>query len=146
MNVEHVHVRTATEDDIGAIAALWSRLSLGGGDEVNRAEIAERLRHDDNTFVVAEVTDAAATQLVGTVMGCYDGHRGWIKRVAVDPEKQHAGIAQQMMGEVETRFRARGVTHLRLSAFADNGRALDFWDAQGWQHLSEIRYFTKSLG
>ena len=134
--------RSAAAGDTDRIVELWDANGLSAGGAVDATEIAERLRYDDGFFVVAEVDG----WVVACAMGCYDGHRGWMKRVAVDPERQGAGIGQGIVGEVERRFLTAGITQLRLSAWSANERGCAFWERGGWEELPEIRYFTKELG
>lgn|GEM_PF-88278 len=137
--------RTATADDVEAIVELWHLTGLGSepsddGVRHDRAEIETRLRRDQDLFVVAERAHA----LVASVMGCYDGHRGWVKRFAVHPDEQRNGVGRQLNAELERRFLVAGVTELRLSAWRSNERALDFWPSMGFGEV-DVAYFTKSL-
>ncbi|MCB0240899.1 MAG: GNAT family N-acetyltransferase, partial [Anaerolineae bacterium] len=46
--------------------------------------------------------------IVATVMGGYEGHRGWINYLAVDPVMQRRGLGHQMMEAIEPLLLARG--------------------------------------
>ncbi len=134
-------VRSASVDDVEEILAVWSAAGLGGGAEVDRAEALERLREDDGFFVVGEMDGS----LVAVAMGCYDNHRGWLKRVAVHPEHRGNGFGRAIVDAVEQRFFDAGVVHLRLSVFEDNEAGLAFWNGMAYEELPTIRYFTKDL-
>lgn len=136
-----VQFRTASLDDIEAIAAMWDATSLASDPEVDRFEIRMRLQTIDEFFVVGELDGAIVT----SAMGCSDGHRGHVKRVCVDPQHQSTGLGQAVMAEVERRFQNAGITKLRLQVWKDNLQAAAFWEAGGWRELPEIRYFTKDL-
>ncbi len=49
--------------------------------------ISKKIAADDGLFFVA----AEDTQIVGTVMAGYDGHRGWLYSVSVHPNKRLRG-------------------------------------------------------
>lgn len=134
--------RSATGTDSGSIRALWAACGLSHGDEADQKEIAERLTNDDGFFIVG--SDAAGA-IVSSAMGCYDYHRGWVKRVAVAPALHGTGEGSRLIAELERRFRTAGITELRLAVFQENERAGAFWAAQGYEELTNIRYFTKSL-
>jgi len=134
-------VRTATEADVDQILALWRRGGVDHDAEHDRDEIVTKLDYDGDLFLVAESHD----KIVASVMGTYDGHRGRVKRAVVDPEHQGSGAARLVIDELEARFAARGITELRLEVWASNTNALAFWTHMGWEHLEDIRYFTKSL-
>ena len=134
--------RSATATDAGSIRALWAACGLSHGDESDQREIAERLTNDDGFFIVG---NNAAGDIVSSAMGCYDNHRGWVKRVAVAPTLHGTGEGGRLIEELERRFKDAGVTELRLAVFQENERAGAFWAAQGYEELTNIRYFTKSL-
>lgn len=133
--------RSAQPVDVDSICRLWKAAGVGSRPTTDRAEIDERLRAEDGFFVIAEV-DALP---VGVAMGCYDNHRGWLKRVAVDPAHRGHGIGRRLVDEVEQRFLAAGVTKLRLAVWDDNSDAVAFWTALEYVELPEIRYFSKDL-
>jgi ribosomal protein S18 acetylase RimI-like enzyme len=133
--------RTATSDDTDAICGLWSAAGLGAGHGVDSAEIAERLKNDDGFFVVGEDEG----RIIAGAMGCYDDHRGWMKRVAIDPSQQGKGVGRHLVEEVERRFLDAGVTQLRLAVWDENRAALSFWRELDYVEIPEIRYFSKEL-
>lgn len=138
-----VSFRSARHDDVDAICVLWEAAGLGGGRDVDRAEITERLKNDDGFFVIAELVGHGG--MVAVAMGCYDDHRGWMKRVAVHPDERGSGFGRLLVNEVERRFRDAGVTKLRLAVWDENRAAVAFWEELDYVELPEIRYFTKTL-
>jgi len=141
-----VSFRTAHESDIDEIVALWQMVNLAHGDEaadaaIDRGEITERLQRDRELFIVGE----REGRLVASVMGCYDGHRGWVKRFAVHPDVQGHKVGRRMNDELERRFLAAGIDQLRLSVWRSNEGALGFWQAMGFEEI-DVAYHTKSLG
>ena len=136
-----VEFRSATLADSDAICRLWDSVGIGGGRDVAGQEIASRLENDDGFFVVGE----RERRLVAVAMGCYDDHRGWMKRVAIDPSQQGRGLGRSLIAEVERRFREAGITKLRLSVWDENVGALSFWRELDYVELHDIHYFTKEL-
>ena len=77
------------EADEPAVVALWREVLPDSAPHNNPATvIRQKLGVDRDLFLVAEAEAAA----VGTVMGGYDGHRGWVYSVAVHPEHRRRGI------------------------------------------------------
>jgi len=141
MTEKELAIREATSADVDAILELWRRGGVDHDEANDREEIVTKLGYDCDLFLVLHHGDV----LVGSIMGTYDGHRGRIKRCVVDPAEQGSGLGQVLTGELERRLLARGITELRLEVWADNTGALAFWANQGWEHMEDIRYFTKSL-
>lgn len=133
--------RAASLADVDALLALWRMGGVDHGAAADRDEIVNKLGYDGDLFLVAERDG----HIIASVMGTYDGHRGRIKRCVVDPAEQGSGLGRKLVTELERRFLARGITELRLEVWADNTGSLAFWNSLGWEHLAEIRYFTKSL-
>ena len=80
-------------------------------------------------FLVA----AAGGRVVGTALGGYDGHRGWVYSVAVDPGCRRQGIASQLMAAVESALKARGCVKLNLQVRATNVAVVDFYRTLGYE-------------
>ena len=121
---------------------LWATTGLGSEPDEDAAEITERLRRDPELFVVA-VEDG---HIVASVMGCYDGHRGFLKRAAVTPEHQGTGLGRLIVEEVERRFASQGITKLRLTVADDNAGGLAFWAALGYVDATpHVRWHEKTL-
>lgn len=138
-----MNIRAATTHDVDDIVELWHKGGVDHDADQDRQEIVAKLDVDGDLFLVAH-TDGGA--LVGSIMGTYDGHRGRIKRAVVDPDHRGAGLGRGLVTELEQRFLDRGITELRLEVWASNTGALAFWNEMGWEHLEDIRYFTRSLG
>lgn len=59
--------------------------------------IERKMAHDPALFLVAEVNG----EVVGTLLGGYDGYRGYAYYLAVHPEFQGRGIANAMVARLE---------------------------------------------
>lgn len=114
--------------DYERVVALWraAGLSLSLSDDVPGIE--HRLQRDPDLFVVAE----SDGRVVGAVMGCYDGRRGWVNHLAVAPGQQRNGIGTMLMAELETRFRAVGCVKVNLLIAPENGGVQRFYDGIGY--------------
>lgn len=119
-------------DDSPEVLDLWQRcapgISLGASDTL--AEIEKKLRRDPDLFLVME----AEGKIVGTVLGGFDGRRGMIYHLAVDPAHRQQGLGQRLMQEVEVRLRRKGCRKAYLLLVPGNP-ALDFYLARGWQPM-----------
>jgi ribosomal protein S18 acetylase RimI-like enzyme len=68
-------------------------------------------------------------QIIGSVIGGWDGWRGNIYRLAVTPQHRRKGIGRRLVAEIGAQLFAKGAT--RLSALVENEHqwAMDFWDS-----------------
>lgn len=66
----------------------------------------------------------------------------YIHRLAVHPEHQKKGYAQDLMTFAENLGRAKNYTSIRLDTFSQNKRNQLFYEIRGYQKLEDI-YFPK---
>ncbi len=112
-------------DDYPAVYALWS--TAGPGIHVRRSddpdEIAKKLRRDPDLFLLAELDG----QVVGTVLGGFDGRRGMVYHLAVAEAYRQRGIGTALMDELERRLRQKGCLRYYLLVTNDNLDAMRFY-------------------
>ena len=132
-------IRPFTLDDYDAVLDLWRRagdgIRLRPSDQ--RAEIAKKLAHDPDLALVAVDDSGNPEKYVGAVMGGYDGRRGLVYHLAVDPAYRHRGIGRALMAELERRLRARGCLKCYLLLVRGNPEAEEFYRRQGWEDMSD---------
>ena len=130
-------------DDYPAAVALWR--NAGPGIQVRRSdepdEIRKKLERDPDLFLVAEEDQ----KMVGTVIGGFDGRRGIIYHLAVEPGLRKRGIGTLLMQEVERRLKAKGCIRCYLMVTAENENAIHFYEAQGWENMETILTYAKDL-
>jgi ribosomal protein S18 acetylase RimI-like enzyme len=133
-----LQIRPFTLDDYEAVLDLWRRagdgIHLGRSDQ--RAEIAKKLAHDPDLALVAVDDSGNPEKYVGAVMGGYDGRRGLVYHLTVDPAYRHRGIGQALMAELERRLRARGCLKYYLLLVRGNAAAEEFYRRQSWEDMS----------
>ena len=72
------------------------------------------------------------SRLIATVMGGYDGHRGWINYLAVHPDFQGNGYGQGIMNSVETALREMGCPKINLQIRTGNDKIGSFYQKLGF--------------
>ena len=124
-----MQIRPYLEHDEPDVIALWKQVLPDDAPHNDPAvSIRQKLAVDRELFLVAEV----AGRIVGTVMGGYDGHRGWIYSVAVLPEHRHRGIGSALVRQVEAALVARGCLKLNLQVRSTNASVLGFYEKLGF--------------
>src|SRR6185295_6017836 len=97
-------IRPFQKSDEAAVIELWRACDLVRPWNDPRKDIARKLRVSPEWFLVAE----QAGRIVATVMVGYEGHRGWINYLAVEPSLQRSGLGRLLMDETERILRAAG--------------------------------------
>ncbi len=65
-------------------------------------------------------------------MAGYDGHRGWVNYLAVDPDLRRRGHGRALMRRIEELLRERGCPKVNLQVRAENTDAVEFYRHIGY--------------
>ena len=117
--------RTGDEADV---LELWSSCDLLRPANDPSRDIARKGRVGGHLFLVA----VRGERIVGSVMGGYEGHRGWINYLAVAPSCRRQGIGRRLMEEVEGLLRAEGCPKINLQVRASNRPVVAFYASLGF--------------
>jgi len=135
-----IQIRAFQEPDGEAVVALWAACGLLRPWNDPRKDIARKLAVQRDLFLVGWIGD----RIVGTVMAGYDGHRGWINYLAVDPAERAQGRGRALMAEAERLLRAAGCPKLNLQVRATNAAAVEFYRRLGYVQ-DEVLSFGRRL-
>jgi ribosomal protein S18 acetylase RimI-like enzyme len=72
-------------------------------------------------------------KVVATAMGGYEGHRGWVNYLAVDPLYQRKGLGRQMMVNIEKKLLAMGCPRVNLQIRTSNLSAVAFYESLSYK-------------
>jgi len=129
-------------DDYEQVRLIWQ--AAGPGIHVRRSdepdEIQKKLQRDPELFLVAELSG----EIVGTVLGGFDGRRGMVYHLAVQAEHRLKGIGDQLMAELEHRLIDKGCIRSYLMVTYDNPDAVHFYEKRGWTRM-DLYTFGKDL-
>ena len=123
-----MQIREFIEKDTKAVIALWVRCRLVVPSNNPQKDIERKLEVDSDLFLVGTLEN----KIVATVMGGYDGHRGWINYLAVDPDYRNNGYGRLIMEEVEQRIRAKGCSKINLQVRTTNKAVIEFYQSLGY--------------
>ncbi|WP_394769295.1 GNAT family acetyltransferase [Lacisediminihabitans sp.] len=123
-------IRPFAEPDTDAVVALWERCGLVRPWNDPRADIARKLTEQPELFLVGEAGETGA--IAATAMAGFDGHRGWVHYLAVDPLRQRQGLGRAIMAEAERLLVERGCPKLNLQVRSDNLKVLGFYRGLGY--------------
>jgi ribosomal protein S18 acetylase RimI-like enzyme len=126
---EMVTIDTYRSEHFAGVDALW-RDAFPNDAPWNVAAVAipEKINVQPDLFLVA----VEGRLLVGSVMAGYDGHRGWIYRIAVLRSHRRRGIGQVLLAEAEKRLETLGCTKINLQVVASNSSVVDFYRNLGY--------------
>lgn len=121
-------IRPFEDADEAAVVALWQRAGLTRPWNDPGKDIRRKRAEQPELFGVM----VAGDEVIGTVMAGYEGHRGWINYLAVDPSCQKQGLGRRLMAWSEARLRERGCPKINLQVRQGNDAVLAFYAALGY--------------
>lgn len=114
--------------------SLWSRCSLTRPWNNPATDYDLALSNDTSAVLGGFLDDL----IVASVMVGFDGHRGWIYYLAVDPAFRFQGYGSTMIREAEAWLRARNAPKLQFMVRDDNLPAVAFYEHLGFERQSVI--------
>lgn len=118
-------IRAYTQQDKEDVISLWDECGLVVPQNNPAKDIERKLKVDPELFLVGLREDA----VVATVMGGYEGHRGWINYLAVKPAQQRKGYGQAIMQAVEALLIKKGCPKINLQVRKTNESVIAFYAA-----------------
>jgi ribosomal protein S18 acetylase RimI-like enzyme len=103
--------------------------------------IRQKLAVQRELFLVARLDG----RLAGTVLGGYDGHRGWVYSLAVRPDLRRRGVGTALMRHIERELACRGCPKVNLQVLATNAATVAFYEKLGYS-VEERISMGKVLG
>lgn len=122
-------IRAYLESDEEQVVQLWREVFPNNPPwNVPKADIDLKLTVQRDLFLVGDLNG----QIVATVMGGFDGHRGWVHLVAVAATQRGKGFGRALMLEAEKRLRDIGCTKINLQVRATNQGVVAFYEKLGF--------------
>lgn len=123
-----MNIRPFEIDDQAELIALWRETGLVTSKNDPQKDIKRKLQVDRELLLVAAIDGI----VIGSVMGGYEGHRGWVNYLAVSANFQRQGIASKLMRRVESDLLLKGCAKINLQLRATNSSVLAFYAALGY--------------
>jgi ribosomal protein S18 acetylase RimI-like enzyme len=131
-----MQIRSFNASDETAVIELWRQCDLTRPWNDPQKDIQRKLTTQPELFFVGEKNG----KIIATAMAGYDGHRGWVNYLAVDPAHQKGGNGRRLMQHVEESLAALGCPKLNLQIRTSNQSVLTFYERIGYAANEVVSY------
>ena len=126
-------IRSYSSEDRDQIITLWQNIFSDNSPINQPSKVIDAKLAVDELLFVAEDNNV----IIGTAMAGYDGHRGWLYLVAVDPQQRRKGIGQQLVKHTMQALKTVGCVKVNLQIRSTNNQVVSFYESIGF--VSEDR-------
>ena len=136
MNTVKFKIREYQTKDELQVIELWYACGLIVPWNNPKMDIERKLKVNPELFLVGALNN----KVVASVMGGYEGHRGWINYLAVLPEYRGNSYAKEIMTVVEQKFKEIGCPKINLQIRNDNEEVIKFYEKIGYynEHMTSM--------
>ena len=127
-----MEIRRFCKTDIESVIELWEDCGLVVPWNNPRLDIERKLRHQPELFLVGIIDN----KIIATAMAGYDGHRGWVYYLAINPNYQKSGYGKLMMDEAERILLKMGCPKINIMVRDTNLDVINFYKSIGYETQS----------
>lgn len=121
-------IRVAQRGEVEVLVGLWREAGLHFEPVTAAQELLALIEAGSDLVLV----DERGGLIVGTVLGTWDGRRGWIQRLATRQGWTGQQVATRLVAELERRLQARGCRKVNLLIEPSNKQVVAFYERLGF--------------
>ena len=123
-------IRPYHKEDRRDVIDLWIKCNLVVPANNPEKDIERKLVVNPELFLVGLLNDS----LVATCMAGYEGRRGWINYLAVEPQYRRQGFATVIMNTAEKLLKSMGCIKINLQVRTSNRAVIQFYKSIGFSN------------
>jgi ribosomal protein S18 acetylase RimI-like enzyme len=124
-----LEIEVFSMDYYDEIMDLWKSTGISIGSSDDKAEVERMLARNPDLFLIGKEDD----KVIGVVEGAFDGRRGYVHHLAIDPVYQKKGYGKKLMNNLMERFREKKIHKIHLFVEKSNKNAINFYKHLGWE-------------
>ena|SRR6187551_36346 len=133
-------VTALTESDYDAALALWTGCEGVRANET-REEFVRILARNPGLSTAIRLR----SELVGAVLCCQDGRRGYLYHLGVASDYRQAGLGRMLVERSLTGLAAAGIRRCSIFLIVGNEPGEAFWKRIGWHERTDLKVLARNL-
>lgn len=142
-NLNHLHVVHLDAAHHAEIVALWQRAGLHIRPEGRDSLAAFTAQMASGVQTPIGLRDGE--RLVAVALATHDSRKGWINRLAVDPDYRRQGLATRLIRLCEDHFRSLGIGIWAALIEDWNEASLALFRQAGYDLADDITYASRRV-
>ncbi len=131
------------EKDLPKVQDVWRAVNIDLAFSDKHEELVKMIKFNPGLCLVLK--DTLKSDILGAVLGGFDGRRGWIHHLAIHPSIQGKKYGTLLMDELLRRFEERNVAKLKIEIFKSNKDVIKFYKKLGWEHRTDLSTMSLTL-
>jgi len=134
-----MNIQKYTPKDYDSVIKLWINCRLIKSAKQATKEQLSAFCYRGTFLIYKDESEGT----IGTVMGAWDGWRGWIYKLAVAEQHRRKGIGTALLNEITSRLREVGATIIRTYIENNNTGSLSLFKKHGYQQMENFVILTQ---
>ncbi|MHA2035836.1 MAG: GNAT family N-acetyltransferase [Promethearchaeota archaeon] len=116
------------------VLQLWRNAGISVGSSDSKVEIEKMFVRNPDLFLIGRIKE----KIIAVVMGGFDGRRGYVHHLAVDPAYQKKGYGRKLMDKLSEILRQKGIHKVHLFIEKQNEEVIGFYKSVGWEIREDL--------
>ena len=116
------------------VVGLWRKagVEIVSSDTID--EVTRVLNRNPDLFLIGKLHE----KVISVVIGAFDGRRGYVHHLAVDPDYQKMGFGKTIMDALIEQFRTKNIQKVHLFIEKSKKSVVKFYSNLGWDVREDL--------
>ena len=116
------------------VVGLWRKAGVEVVSSDTIDEVTRVLNRNPDLFLIGKLHE----KVIAVVIGAFDGRRGYVHHLAVDPDYQKMGYGKTIMEALIEQFRTKNIQKVHLFIEKSNKSVIKFYSNLGWDMRADL--------
>lgn len=142
MKKTNIQIKQMKISDFSEIFLLWKKAGLNVlSEEIEFYEAKNMIKlNPDSCFVLVK-----NEKIIGSILGVFNGRRGWIYHLAIDPDFQKKGYGSLLLKKTENALKKQGARRVNLGVEYENLKVFPFYQKYGYEVINNALWLGKNI-